>query len=1112
MSLVSVLTKLSLANRSLIGLGALALTGFGALVIPTVSQELLPSLRQPAAVVVAPYPGASPDAVSSQVTEPIEEGLDGTTGLKDISSQSVAGLASIQLQFDFGTDVEKAVQDMDETISGLADELPPDVTPSVSAAGGTDDIPAVVLAASSEASEAQLTARLSSRVLPELSKIDGVRQVSLTGARTREVLVTIDYAALAGAGLSPNAIVEALERAGTSTPAGTVTEADRTISVQVGDELESIDTLRELYLTPTSPKAKPVRLADVASVRSVPGAQTTITRTDSRPSLGISIAMKPAGNAVSVSHAVRDKLDSLGRSADAELTVIFDQAPQIEAAIGGLTKEGLLGLGCATLAILVFLLSVRSTVITTVSIPLSVILALIALWIGDLSLNVLTLSALTIAVGRVVDDSIVVLENIKRQVRPGAPKSRAILHGVKEVSGAVTASTLTTAAVFLPIAFVGGTAGQLLSPFAVTVVVALLASLVVSLTVIPVLSYWFLRPERPKPAHAGGAEGEHRDRLGGLYVPVVRFAVGHKAVTLVLALAALAGTAALMSKLETNFLDDSEGESLSITQALPAGASLAARDEAAKRIEKLLADSPEVELYQATVGSDPAEGDVEGHSTFQATVHKGTDIAALRKRLRDEAGDLPGTGELSFGSQSGGAVSDALKVVVTAPDQEALATAADRVRAAMADSGSVSDVSSDLTQTTKRVQIDIDEREAANAGVTPDTIGALTSQALGGMSAGEVVIAGERQEVLLRSGTRTDDVAALRKLPVAGTGKVVPLSRIADIRRVEVPVKINRTDGEPSATITGKPLGTDLGAVNKKLGTALDKLDLPGGARYSLGGVSADQQDAFGDLGLALLAAIAIVFVIMVATFRSIVQPLILLVSIPFAATGAFGMLVLTDTPLGLPALIGLLMLVGIVVTNAIVLIDLVNKYRAQGMDVRTAVVEGGRRRLRPILMTALATIFAMIPMAIGFTGEGGFIGQPLALVVIGGLISSTLLTLLLVPTLYTAVENTTERLRARKQRRVAHAVPWPPKDPDTRSKKTTPPAAPPRQPRAHRQEKVSHVQARAGHRDHRPGRVVPGRAPDRGGLPGMGPRPGPGQPAPPMGEPPTVRDPARRR
>ena len=593
---------------------------------------------------------------------------------------------------------------------------------------------------------------------------------------------------------------------------------------------------------------------------------------------------------------------------------------------------------------------------------------------------------------------------------------------------------------------------------------------------------------------------------------MVRFATGHKAVTLVVAVLALVGTFGLMSKLETNFLDNNQGESLSITQAMPAGTSLAARDEAARKVERLLADAPEVKLYQATVGSDPSSGDVEGHSTFQATVDKGTDLEALQKRLRDKADDDPGTGALSFGAQSGGAVSDALKIVITAPDQEALRTATDQARKAMAGTKVVSDVTSDLAQTTQRVQIDVDERAAAQTGVSPETIGSLTAQALGGQALGEVVLAGTRQEVLLRSGTPRDDVDALRALPVAGVGGVVPLERIANIHTVSSPVKINRTGGEPSATITAKPVGTDLGAVNTKLDTVLGDLDLAGGARYSLGGVSADQQEAFGDLGFALLAAIAIVFVIMVATFRSIVQPLILLVSIPFAATGAFGMLLATGTPLGLPALIGLLMLVGIVVTNAIVLIDLVNQYRKRGMDVQAAVVEGGRRRLRPILMTALATVFAMVPMAVGGSGEGGFIGKPLALVVIGGLISSTVLTLVLVPTLYTAVENTAQRFRKRKARRAAGAVPWPNRDPDVRSRKMTPPAVAPRPPRAQQQERVPHVQARADHRDNRAGRVVPGRAPDRGGVPGMGPHPRPGQPAPIVGQQAPVRGPVRRR
>lgn len=1059
---MSVLTRLSLANRSLIGLGALALVGFGAMVIPTVTQELLPSMREPAAVVVATYPGAAPEAVSAQVTAPIEDGLEGMSGLRDISSESVEGLASISLRFEFGTDVDAAVQEMEETVAGLRDQLPPSVTPVVEAAGSTDEMPAVMLAASSKDAQGELAARLSSEVVPELTKIDGVRQVALTGARAENVLVTIDYPKLAKLGIQPTAVVEALRRAGVSTPAGTLNESDRVLPVQVGGQLESVDALRDLYLTPATPDARPVRLAEVADIAAVPGKQTSITRTDGVPSLGLSIAMKPDGNAVAISRAVQDKLPALEKAGGTSLTVVFDQAPQIEAAVNGLTKEGLLGLGCAMVTILVFLLSVRSTVVTSVSIPLSVILALIVLWYRDLSLNVLTLSALTIAVGRVVDDSIVVLENIQRQLRTGADKHRAIMEGVREVAGAVTASTLTTAAVFAPIAFVGGMAGQLLSPFAVTVVVALMASLVVSLTVIPVLSYWFLKPGKPKPE-----QGKHSEKRG-LYVPVVEFATRRKAVTLLVALGVLAGTVGLMSKLETNFLSDSEGESLSISQAMPVGSSLAVRDEAAKKVEQLLAQAPEVEFYQATVGSDPSSGDVEGHSTFQATVHKGTDLAEFRKRLRDKAAKVPGTGELSFGSQSGGVASDTVKVVVTAPDQETLRDATDQVLRAMTGSDKVREVTSGLAATTERVQVDVDEHAAARVGVSPETIGLLATQAIGGLPTGQVVIGGERHEILLRSGAPPGNVAALRALPVAGTVRVVSLDYVADVRIVEGPVKINRTRGEPSATISAKPVGSDLGAVNQELDTVLKGLELPGGARYSIGGVSADQQEAFGDLGLALLAAIAIVFVIMVATFRSIVQPLMLLVSIPFAATGAFGMLVLTDTPLGLPALIGLLMLVGIVVTNAIVLIDLVNQYRGQGMSVRDAVVEGGRRRLRPILMTALATVAAMIPMAIGVTGEGGFIGRPLALVVIGGLISSTLLTLVLVPTLYTMVEGGAQRLRDYKRWRGAgdpiaavrdeqqtRPVPgpptlrerlsrslWPKHDPDLRSTtQVTPPA-----------------------------------------------------------------------
>jgi hydrophobic/amphiphilic exporter-1 (mainly G- bacteria), HAE1 family len=699
--------------------------------------------------------------------------------------------------------------------------------------------------------------------------------------------------------------------------------------------------------------------------------------------------------------------------------VIFDQGPHIEEAVSGLTTEGLLGLLFAVVVILLFLLSLRSTLVTAVSIPLSVLVALLALWIGDLSLNLLTLGALTIAVGRVVDDSIVVLENIKRHLTYGEGKKPAILGGVREVAGAVTASTLTTVAVFLPIAFVGGLTGQLFSPFAVTITVALLASLLVSLTIVPVLAYWFLKPPKGGALREQAEEKERRSVLQRAYVPVIRFATRRRLTTLLVALVILGGTFGLLSKLDTSFIDDSGGNNLNISQKLPPGTGLQSRDEAAKKVEAALAGSAETESYQVTIGSEAGfTGQVKSKNTFQVTVKDGTDIPALQDRLRSQLGGEQGVGEVKFGAEASGFGSSDVSVLVKAPTQDALRAATDQVRDKVSGVAGLTEVTSDQAVSAPRIQVDVNEQAAAAAGLTADTVGQLTSQAIAGLPVAEVSIAGRTQQVVLRSGTPPGDAAAIRTLPLVTPTGVVPLERLADIRTVDGPVQVTRTDSERSATVTAKPVGKDLGTVNQELDAALKGLQLSGGATYTIGGVSADQQEAFGDLGLALLAAIVIVFSIMVATFRSFVQPLILLVSIPFAATGAFGLLLVTGTPLGLPAMIGLLMLVGIVVTNAIVLIDLVNQYRGQGMSIQDAVVEGGRRRLRPILMTASATIFALAPMALGVTGEGAFIGKPLALVVIGGLVSSTLLTLVLVPTLYTMVERVKERTRDRRTAR----------------------------------------------------------------------------------------------
>ncbi|ANN16640.1 hydrogenase expression protein [Amycolatopsis orientalis] len=1031
---MSTLARLSLRNRSLIGLLALVVIGFGAFALPQLKQQLFPSLQFPQAQIITPYSGASPDAVDRQVTEPLEGGLQGLKGLEELSSTSSEGLSRITARFEFGTDIDAAVGQIQRVVDGVKARLPQNTEPSVSA-GSTDDLPVVLLAAGTTGDPQALAPALTGEVAPELRKIDGVREVEVTGARQPRVTIALDYAKLAAAGVDPSSIATTLQTAGAAVPAGTLTEGDKTLTVQVGGGPTTVDTIRDLYLTPSprpgAPAGKPVKLGDVADVQAGFAPPTSITRTNGKPSLGLSITMVENGNAVAISDSVRDKLPGLSKKTGAEMSVVFDQGTPVKDAISGLTTEGLLGLAFAVVVILLFLMSLRSTLVTAVSIPLSVVVALLALWTGDLSLNLLTLGALTIAIGRVVDDSIVVLENIKRHLAYGEEKQRAVLDGVREVAGAVTSSTLTTVAVFLPIAFVGGFVGELFSPFAITVTVALLASLLVSLTIVPVLAYWFLKPPKT-PANEHEAEltrqaAEDKERRGLLqrgYVPVIRFATRRRVTVVLLALIIFGGTVGLASRLNTNFLDQSGGTTLNLSQKLPPGTSPEAKEKAAGAVEQALAAEPAVETYQVSIGGAGFFGMGGTSTSISVTVAKDTDLDALSNRLRDKL-ERPELGEVKVGADASGFNSDGISITVTAPDEAALKPAAEQVRQALSGVPDLTEVTSDLAQGSPRVQVEVDAAAAAASGLSATSIGQIANQAIAGRTVTQLPVDGQRTDIVLRAGTAAPaSVDAIKALPIPSATGVVRLDSVAKVSTVDGPAAVHRTSGELSTTVTAKNTGADLAATTRAIQSKLDGLTFTGGAAYKLGGVSEDQQEAFGNLFLALLAAIAIVYLIMVATFRSLIQPLILLVSIPFAATGAIGLLLATGTALGLPALIGMLMLVGIVVTNAIVLIDLINQYRASGMSITDAVTEGGRRRLRPILMTAAATIFALVPMALGLTGQGGFIGQPLAIVVIGGLVSSTLLTLILVPTLYTMVETRKEKRRAKKDAKRSSAAP----------------------------------------------------------------------------------------
>ncbi|ATZ27073.1 Swarming motility protein SwrC [Streptomyces lavendulae subsp. lavendulae] len=1025
---MSWLSRFSLAQRALIGLVSIVALLFGVIAIPQLKQQLLPSIELPMVSVLAPYQGASPDVVEKQVIEPIEATLKGVDGITGITSTASEGNALIRATFDYGdSGTKQLVADVQQAVNRARVRLPSEVDPQV-VAGSTDDIPTVVLAVTSDKDQQALADQLNKSVVPALEDIDGVGQVSVDGVRDLQVTVTPDEAKLAAAGLDGTKLAEGLKAGGATVPAGSFDEGGKNRTVRVGSGYTSLAQLEDLRLTP-GPGKPAVRLGDVAAVRQEPAAGDSITRTNGKPSLALVLTMDKDGSAVAISDAVKDKLPELRSTlgSGAALTVVSDQGPAVARSISGLTTEGLLGLAFAVIVILVFLASIRSTLVTAVSIPLSVVLALIVLWTRDLSLNMLTLGALTIAIGRVVDDSIVVLENIKRHLGYGEERETAIITAVREVAGAVTSSTLTTVAVFLPIGLVGGMIGELFGSFSLTVTAALLASLLVSLTVVPVLSHWFLRA--PKGVSAADAESaakarreaeekEARSRLQRFYVRVLGFATRRRLTSVAIAVVVLVATFGMTPLLKTNFFDQGEQDVLTVKQELAPGTSLAASDEAARKVEKALGSVDGVKDYQVTVGSSGflaafGGGTGTNQASYQVTLEDSGDSEAVKGRIQDALAKLDGIGDTSI-SAGGGFGSQNLSVVVKAGDAGVLAKAAEQVRAEVATLKDVTDVQSDLAQSVPRISVTATPK-TAEAGLNQTALGALVAQSVRGNPVAKAVLDDTERDIVVRSAHPATTLAELRALPV-GPAR---LGDIAEVKEVPGPVAMTRIDGARAATITAKPVGDNTGAVSAALQSKIKALDLPAGATAAIGGVSQDQDKAFGSLGLAMFAAIAIVFMLLVATFRSLVQPLILLVSIPFAATGALGLLIATGTPMGVPAMIGMLMLIGIVVTNAIVLIDLVNQYRAQGMGVVEAVVEGGRHRLRPILMTALATIFALLPMALGVTGEGGFISQPLAVVVIGGLVSSTLLTLLLVPTLYTMVELRKERRRAKKRARL---------------------------------------------------------------------------------------------
>jgi HAE1 family hydrophobic/amphiphilic exporter-1 len=1095
------LATASLANRSVVGLLTILIVASGLLSLTSLKQELLPSFEVPQASIVTPYPGASPEIVDAQVSSLIEDEVRTLNNLVTVRSTSSANLSVVRVEFDFGTTTATVEEELNRVIANLKDSLPSDVSPRV-VSGSFDSVPIIVLSVASTTGENDALAEILADVAtPILSQVPGIQEITVAGGKQKEITLDLKSKVLRENGLSQQSIVDALRANGFIIPAGSITDSQGELQIEIGTNVNSLQDFKKLPLissntqnaqaaaqaaaaqaaaaqaaaaaaaaaagpgapgipaapsvpaAPTPSEPEFLSIGDVAVVTYDYEPVTSISRTNGLDSLGIQVTKTQDGNTVAISNGVEAKIEELTEKlgGNVEINTVFDQGPFVEKQLENLTIEGTLGLTFAILIILVFLGSIRSTLVTAISIPTSLLVTFAGLLISDYSLNLFTLSALTIAVGRVVDDSIVVIENINRHLSYGEEKKSAIIQAVREVAGAITSATITTVAVFLPVALVGGVVGELFRPFSLSFTIALLASLIVSLTIVPVLAYWFLKSPKLEENSAQISESqlalqmekareeeEQKEKKSWLqrgYIPILRTTQAHPVVTLIASAAVLGFTFSLVPQLKTDFIGDFGGDTFSVRQELPAGSTFEQRDAAAKAVEDLILEQDGVETVLATFGGR-ADGRVNfggnaNATTIQVSLAKDADGDAIKEAIQDGIDSRSDIGETSISAGGGPGVggSGTIDIKISGTSDEALFAAVERVRNGMLGVENLSEITSSLSEQQRTLKITVDRVKAAEYGLTEIQVSGLVSSTLRPSSIGDVNIENESTPIFLVQENTPATVKEIEEIQIPTRRGVIELKKIADISEVQAPVSITSEKGERVATVALTPDSDDLGAVTRDVTAKLDEIELPVGATATIGGVSAEQTESFQQLGLALLAAVAIVYLVMVATFSSLVQPLILLISIPFAATGALGLLLLTDTPLGVPALIGMLLLVGVVVTNAIVLIDLINQYRKQGRSIQQSIIDGSRQRLRPILMTALATIFALSPLAFGITG-GGFISQPLAIVVIGGLVSSTLLTLVIVPVLYWLIEGRKERKALKgpkkprgKARRLAEAA-----------------------------------------------------------------------------------------
>jgi hydrophobe/amphiphile efflux-1 (HAE1) family protein len=1033
------LTLLALRNRIGILMLSLAMVILGATSVQRLPVDLFPQIQVPVAFVGVIYKGAPPLDIEQSVVYPIEKAVSSASNVEHVESFAKQGIGGVQIWFNWGADINVGQMEVMQRITQILNSLPPGILQPFIVKFDVSNIPvSLVTVSSDDLDERALYDLASNTIAPQIEQIANVAAATVEGGKIRQININLDPALLNARSLSILDVVKSVKAANLILPSGDIKAGNLDYNVFTNNQFRTVDPIQDVIVK-VNPQGSPVRVRDVGTVTDSSDIQTNIVRTDGARAVYLRVNKQPIANTVAVVDALRKALPTMvGIPPSVKLGISFDQSVYIRQSISNLIEQGLHGSLLAAVVILIFLRNFTSTLIISVAIPLSIMVTFIVLYFSGQTLNVFTLGGLALGIGRLVDDSIVELENIQRHLNTTPRRWDAILEAAREVAMPILASTITTVVVFLPIFFVAGIARLLLIPLTITIAISLFTSFFVSRTVTPALCYRFLKPEqeshRSMPAWFVRLMDWSRERYESLdkgYEGSLRWVLAHRRLFITGILLLFATSLALVPKIGTEFLPVSDESQFRIALRGPVGQRVEKTEQQVAEVEKVLRAQIPAEELETIVSStgvlaqgrsslfNPNTGPhTSGISVYLVTPDKRKrNQVQIMNDVRPKVLKLfPGVAMFfdpgglikrvtSFGSQK------AVDVEVYGYDFEKARGVIRQVENMMHQIPGLADIEVSREENYPEVNVVVDREKAALLGISETDVANAVLFSLNGNGPTDPIIYTDPQNgneyyisAWLAEEHRKDLTDIENIILPSRTGEPVLLKNVASLKLNAGPVKIDRKYFQRVVHLTANPVDRDLGALAVDLEAGFAKIQLPTGFSIRLAGQIQQQRETFEGLLFATILALVLVYMVMAAQFKSLIDPFVIMFSVPMGFPGVILILFLTDTTLSTTSMMGIIMMLGIVVSNGVLLVDYTNVLRRRGRELHDAAVTAARTRLRPILMTSLATVLGLLPMAIGW-GTGGETNAPLARAVVGGLSVSTILTLFLVPTIYVILE-----------------------------------------------------------------------------------------------------------